>query len=187
MRTLHPRLTVLLLVTFMTACAGLTVKQKLYATHQTLHSALVTADRTEKEICGVDPAAKNHCLLPVLTNTQHQEISQRIVKLYDIDAALSQLVTDYQKGQPVPAQIDQMQTLVRELGALAQTITPGPKTDRLVAQVNEIAAQAAQIAAIFAGRGPAPMLAVPPLSLAPGDPARLETRFELPRPVFARG
>ncbi len=138
------------------ACASLSVKQKAYATHQTMHSALVALDHAERAVCGVDPAAPNHCLAspPVITNAQHQAISTRIIKLYDLDESLSKLIVTWKPGQPVPVDVATLQTYVTEIGDLARAIKPGPQTDALIAKATDLSAAAAKLIAAFSGGDP---------------------------------
>lgn len=114
------------LVLLVAGCASVPLKQKVSATHQTLHQALVSADDLERALCAPDPAAVNHCTSPSapsigLTDAVHQDISRKFVKAYENDLRLSAALIAWKAGDPAPKDLV---TLVADAQATYDAVKP---------------------------------------------------------------
>jgi uncharacterized protein YceK len=99
-----------LAIVALAGCASVPVKQKASETHQALRTALTSADDLERALCGMTPAAPNHCTTTAaatvgLTDAVHQDVSRRFAHAYEADQKVAAALIAWKAGDPAPADL----------------------------------------------------------------------------------
>lgn len=121
-----------LVVALTTACA-LSLKEKASTARETARTALVAVDDLERQLCGPDPSAPNHCLNPDastigLTNARHQAISRALVDAFTADKKVAAAILQWRAGDPAPADLSALLKDATDTFGVVQGFLPTTNT-----------------------------------------------------------
>lgn len=107
-----------------TACASLSVKQKVSNAHLTIHAALVAVDDAELAVCQPDPVKPALCTAEprVISDGLHQRLSGQIASAFAYDAAIGRAIIAWQPNSPMPKDLPSLKLLVEQIRAVVDTL-----------------------------------------------------------------
>lgn len=117
-----------------TACASLSVKQRVSQSHLTAHSVLVALDRLEEQLCQPKPQAVNQCAANprVITDAQHQAVSRLIAQAAAADARIGEAIIAWKAGTPVPKDVVALKAYALQVQAIARSLEPSGRVSEFI-------------------------------------------------------
>lgn len=153
------RLVALITLAFsFSACASLTVQQRLSAGRQTVRAAIVAVDELELRLCAPNPAKVNTCTAEprILEDVQHQRLSALLAKAYDEDAAATIAIRNWSQDLPVPTSLATLQASLQALHDEIAGYKPNSRITELLGRARAAVELANQLAKLAGGGAPLP-------------------------------